>query len=146
MRYRSLRKWDDIENSKGLIFVAQLIDELLFDFTLDTYKPSAMNTSLLVIEAINTIQAIETGSIKRPNLKHILDELCESLERDKVAHALLSVDFSGIKSILKNPKSTISSVTTTVDLLNRQIPLKRYKEKMKNCFPMKLSATKKKAI
>lgn len=129
MRYRSLRKWDDIENSKGLIFTAQLIDELLFDFTLDTYKPSAMNTSLLVRESLATISAIETGTIKRPNLKHILDELCENLRRDEIALSLLSVDINGINQILKNPKSTVSSVATSLELLSRQLPLSRYKEK-----------------
>jgi hypothetical protein len=104
MKFRTLHKWDDIQGSKELIFFAQLVDELLFEFTLDTYKPSAMNTSLLVREAIQTYLAIEAGSIKSPNLKHVIDELCENIDKDMVAKSLLKVDLGEIKSTLKDPK------------------------------------------
>jgi hypothetical protein len=129
MKFRSLHKWSDTKNTSGLIFIAQLIDELLFDYSLDTYKPSAMNTSLLVSEAIRTIKAIESGSIKRPNLKHILLELVDNLDRDIIAQSLLSVDLSGVRAILKNPKSPDESISTTVELLSRQVPLKVYKSR-----------------
>ncbi|HKM44652.1 MAG TPA: hypothetical protein VJY12_04255 [Dysgonamonadaceae bacterium] len=129
MKYRSLRKWDDKENSKGLILFAQMIDELLFEFTLDTYKPSAMNSSLLIREAILTHKAVEAGTIQKPNLGHVLNELCENLDKDIIAHSLLSVDIKGIKAILKNPKSSGSSILTCIRLLENQIPLNRYKSK-----------------
>lgn len=129
MKYRSLQKWDGKDNTKGLIFVAQLIDELLFDYTLDTYKPSAMNTCLLAIEALNTIKSINKGTIKKPNLKHILDELCENLENDKVAISLINIDLNGVKATLKDPKSSEQSINTTVELLAIQMPLESYKKK-----------------
>lgn len=62
MRFRSTRKWDDITNSKGLLYFAQLIDELLFDYTIDAYKPSAMNTALLASEAYSTFKKVEEAS------------------------------------------------------------------------------------
>jgi len=127
MKFRSLHKWDNKEDCVSLIYVAQLIDELLFDFTLDTYKPSAMNTSLLVTEALVTIKAIDSGSVKKPNLPHILTELCENLKKDEVAKSLLSVDLSGILKTLQNPKSTDQSIATTIELLLNQIPLTAYK-------------------
>ena len=129
MKFRNLRKWDNVDESYGLVFLAQLVDELLFEFTLDTYKPSAMNTSLLVREALETIKAIESGTIKRPNLRHILDELCENLDKDDVAKKLLSVELKGVKAVLKDPKSTESSVVTTIELLNNQLQLDIYKSK-----------------
>ncbi|WP_219013314.1 HEPN domain-containing protein [Shewanella algae] len=129
MKFRSLRKWDDIENSKGLILFAQMVDELLFEFTLNTYKPSAMNTSLLIREAIQTHKAVEAGTIQKPNLGHILNELCENLDKDIVAQSLLFVDVKGIKATLKDPKSSGSSILTCIKLLENQIPLNRYKNK-----------------
>lgn len=129
MKYRSLKDWDDIENSYGLVLFAQHVDELLFEFSLDTYKPSAMNTSLLIREAIETIHAIERGSIQKPNLKHIVDELCDNILRDDVAKSLLSVELSSINSVLKDPKSSDSSISTTVNLLLNQIPLAAYKKR-----------------
>lgn len=129
MKFRKLNKWDDVDGSKALVLVGQLIDEMLFDYALDTYKPSVMNTCLLVREAINTIHAIELGTIKRPNLRHILDELCENLKFDYVAKSLIQVDLNGVFSVLKNPKTTISNIETTVELLSRQMPLNIYKKK-----------------
>ncbi|KAA5845895.1 hypothetical protein F2A37_10520 [Pseudomonas chlororaphis] len=129
MRFRSLSKWDNKSESKGLIFVAQLIDELMFDYTLDSYKPSAMNTALLVKEAVDTIVAIDAGIVMKPNLAHILKELCENLQSDEVARGLMSVDDVGVINTLANPKSSDASVTTVVKLLLRQIPLPAYKDK-----------------
>ncbi|CAM3391111.1 hypothetical protein BZK31_26640 [Pseudomonas floridensis] len=127
MRFRSLGKWDNREESKGLIFVAQLIDELMFDYTLDTYKPSAMNTALLIKEAVTTIKAIDAGVVMKPNLAHILNELCENLKSDEVAQLMMTVDIEGVTTILKNPKSSDGSVATVVELLMRQVPLRDYK-------------------
>ncbi|WP_434987474.1 hypothetical protein [Pseudomonas protegens] len=128
MRFRSLEKWDNREESKGLIYVAQIIDELLFDYTLDTYKPSAMNTALLIKEAVDTIKAIDAGVVMKPNLPHILSELCENLKSDAVVSELLSVDIGGVTSTLLNTKSPDGSVATVIELLLRQIPLAAYKK------------------
>lgn len=127
MKFRSLHKWDNPGESKELVLFAQQIDELLFEFTLDTYKPSAMNTSLLVREAIQTYFAIEAGSIKSPNLGHVIDELCENLDKDIVAKTLLLVDLGGVKSTLKDPKTTGKSRLTCLKLIESQMPLELYK-------------------
>lgn len=129
MKFRSLKKWDNIESSKGLILFAQMIDELLFEYTLDTYKPSAMNSSLLIQEARQTHKAVESGTIQKPNLGHVINELCENLDKDLVALSLLSVDPKGIKATLKNPKSSASSILTCIKILDNQIPLSRYKKR-----------------
>lgn len=127
MKFNNLKHWQNLEDSSGLILFAQYLDELLFEYTLDTYKPSAMNTSLLILEGLEVVNLIERGVIHHPNLKHILDELCENLDRDKVAQYLLTVDLDGIKSLLKNPKAPDASIAVTLELLGNQIPLGAYK-------------------
>ena len=42
--------------SPGFVFFLQRMDELLFDFTIDTYKPMALNTPYLCIELLKTIK------------------------------------------------------------------------------------------
>lgn len=141
MRFRSLGKWDNREESKGLIFVAQLIDELMFDYTLDTYKPSAMNTALLIKEAVTTIKAIEAGVVMKPNLAHVLHELCENLKSDEVAQRMITVDIDGVTTTLQNPKSSDGSVATVVELLMRQVPLQDYKIMTEASILVELSTT-----
>lgn len=128
MRYRSIAQWDDPGASANLLYFAQQLDELLFDFSLDTYKPSAMNSSLLCNEALDTHYEIEEGNIKRPNFQHVLDELCVNLEKDEVAESLLQVDLATITPTLKNPKADFHDKRIVVELLARQLGLFRYKE------------------
>lgn len=129
MKYKVTRKWNEVSESKNLLYFAQLLDELLFDFSLDTYKPSAMNTSLLCLEALEIIVEIDAGNIKRPNLQHILDELCENLKNDIVARELVNIDYDGVFSVLKNPKAAFRDKQVIVELLYKQIDLLKYKEK-----------------
>ncbi|EGQ8027847.1 hypothetical protein ACWOKN_003951 [Vibrio vulnificus] len=129
MKYRKIEKWDDVENSKNLLYFAQLFDELFFDFSLDTYKPSSMNTSLLCEEALDVIEEIQKGNIKAPNLQHVIDELCENLSRDKVAQELLSIKLGQINAVLKDPKKSSEDKKIVIELVVRQINLKKYKSK-----------------
>lgn len=126
MRLRSLRKWDDVAGSVGLVFFAQMLDELLFDYTLDTYKPSAMNTALLAKEAASVIKAIESGVIMKPNLDHVLRELCSNLSKDQVAKSMLSVDVAGVISSL-NQGASVANASVVIDILRKQMPLNLYK-------------------
>lgn len=71
MKYIKTPHWTDIPNQKGLLFFSQILNETLFDYSLDTYKPQALNSRLLCIEALQTIEHIDAGLIKKT--KHQFD-------------------------------------------------------------------------
>jgi len=73
-----------------MLFFAQRLDEIFFDYTLDTYKPPALNSVYLCREAIDLIDDIEEDLIDRQNLDRVLDELQWSLSLDTVVKILLS--------------------------------------------------------
>jgi len=129
MKFRHLNKWKSKENLDDLVYLAQLFEELLFDYSLDTYKPSAMNTSLLCHEALLTLSSIEKGVIQKPNLNHITLELAESLKRDEVAKSLLTIDLNKIISIIKNKTAPINEVKVVLELMWSEISLDKYKVK-----------------
>lgn len=128
MRYRHTNNWQSPATSQNLLYFAQLLDELLFDFSLDTYKPSAMNSSLLCNEALDAHYEITQGNIKRPNFQHIIDELCLNLKKDKVAASLLQIDLASITPVLNNPKADFHDKRVVIELLARQLELRTYKE------------------
>ena len=37
MKFRTLKNWKDPQSQEGPVFFAQLLEELLFDYSLDTY-------------------------------------------------------------------------------------------------------------
>lgn len=130
MKFRKLDNWDDPAQTNGLVFLAQLLDEMLFDYSLDTYKPSVLHTGLLVDEALQTIREIERGIIRAPNLQHVIAELCSNLDKDPVAKALLTLKPEVFFPTLKNPKTPIKEVETVLRVLDQQLPTKRYREKI----------------
>lgn len=129
MKFINLRNWDAPQQCIGLIYFSQALEEMLFDFSLDTYKPSVMHTGLLCAEAINVVKEIEQGNIKEPNIHHVNAELCASFEKDAVAQSLVSLPPTAFFPILKNPKSTLKSIETVLSLLNFQLGNHFYKKR-----------------
>ena len=127
MKFRSLYKWENVDGQENLIFSAQLMEEMLFHYTIDTYKPSVMGISLLVHEALTTIEEVEKGNIKEPNIKHVLEELCDFFDKDTIAKKLVPIDKDEIFTILKNTKSNKNKIKNILGILNNCLNDIKYK-------------------
>lgn len=139
MKYRTLGKWDDHASCKGLVYFAQILDELLFDYSLDTYKSSVMQTGTLCLEALITIREIELGNIKAPNLNHVLNELASSFEKDEVAKSLVSLETSSFIGVLKNKTTKSGDVKTILEILFLELGYDRYKAKNEELLVAEIS-------
>lgn len=129
MKFRTLRNWEKPEELEGVVFFSQMLDELLFPYSLDTYKPSAMNTSTLCIEARNLIKDIENELIDAANLPHVIKELALNLKKDEVALDLLDIDHKVIEDKLIQDNTSIAEKKTVLEILYSQINLLAYKER-----------------
>lgn len=127
MKFRNLRNWEGQKNLEGLIFFAQLLEELLFDYSLDTYKPSAMNSGALCVEAIHVIRNIEDKVAPAHNVKYILDELCLNLKHDSVARCLIPLQINAVINKLKNKTISLSDKSTLLKILASHLSPQRYK-------------------
>lgn len=94
MKFRSLRNWKTESDISSLLFFAQRMEELLFDYTLDTYKPSALNAPALCNEALVVLEDVEAGVLDEANLSHVLDELEWSIQGDRIAKLMLEADLN----------------------------------------------------
>lgn len=121
MKFRSLKKWDDPASSPQLLYFVQLMEELSYDKTPSTYKPSVMHTALLGMELSDTIDNVEVGIIKAPNIDHVAAEFCSSLSKDPVARKLLNVSSGLLTGALKNKSGSVGSKQLTVDLVVNQL-------------------------
>jgi len=129
MKFRGLGCWSDPAGSEGLLFFAQLLEELLFDYSLDTYKPSAMNSSTLCREARRLIRDIEEELIDKSNLDHILKELILSLKKDEIAQSLLPIKIESLVKKFENKDTPIQEVTILLDIIYSHISLRIYKDR-----------------
>lgn len=129
MKFRGLGRWRDPSSAEGLVFFAQLLEELLFAYSLDTYKPSAMNSSTLCLEARSLIDDIEKEFIDKSNLNHVLKELLQNIRKDEVTKSLITLDIDSLESKFENKDAPIQELSIILDLIYAQISLPKYKQK-----------------
>lgn len=124
MNFQKIDHWKTKEDSNGLIFFVQRMAELLFDYTLDTYKPMALNAPFLCIEALSNINDIEEGLVDKNNLTYILEELRWSIQNDKIAKRLIN---STIDYYLEYTEdTTLSTLKLRLEILERSLDRYRY--------------------
>ncbi|RON99405.1 hypothetical protein BK674_18365 [Pseudomonas moraviensis] len=126
MKFKGAKKWHLQEDLANLFFMAQRLDELFFDYTLDTYKPPALNSIYLCREAISLIQDVENELIDSANLHHVLEELEWSLTSDTVAKRLLNAPVK--KFIIQDESIKLAETKVRLEVLERTLNPLRYIE------------------
>lgn len=119
MKFKSISQWTITPEVEGLLFFAQRFDELVWDFTLDTYKPMSLNAPFLCKEALVVIENIESDLIDSANLKPVLEELIWSVQNDPIAKALLDLPIERYVSVddeakLSERKRRLSALSNTL--------------------------------
>lgn len=84
MKKGNLEKWTDVESCKNLLFFSQLVNELLFDYSIPSNRISTLNSHYLCLDAISTINGIEESGVHEGNLKPIMEEFYSELSKDPV--------------------------------------------------------------
>ena len=131
MRKPNSSHWKNTEELEGLLFFAQLIDEMLFDYTLDSYKPLALNSRLLCIECISTIEEVKNGFMPKKNLQSILEELRWSLDKDLGAKQLLGKKFDFYLNQLKPNDIKLNELDNVINFLYNHFNDQKYLEQIK---------------
>jgi len=86
---RTTGHWDFTQDLEGLLYFAQRFNELLFDYTIDTYKYFTLNSAFLCIEARQMISFVEGEIIDSKNLEAVLEEVNWSVSNDKIVKSIL---------------------------------------------------------
>lgn len=139
MRFKNISRWKISNETDGLLFFAQRMDELLWDYTLDSYKPAALNAPALCREALALISDIESELIDRNNLQYVLEELAWSIKADPVAKNLLDLPVD--KYIVSNIDSSvkISDIRRKIEVLERSLEPYRY---LYGCFDFLMASVR----
>lgn len=124
MNYREISHWELSNLSDAFIFCIQRMDELLFDYTIDSYKPRALNAPSLCIELINVIDEVEKGNIDQNNIKYIIEELEDSFKYDFVAKSLIHTSLTYFTSYQEG--SSLKDLKLKINTLERSLERYRY--------------------
>lgn len=124
MKFRTLKNWPDTASTSILLFFAQRMEELLFDYTLDTYKPSALNAPALCQEALVVLADIESKVLEASALTHVLDELEWSIHSDPVSKSLLEANLS--RYLVRDDGVSIAEKKLKLEVLSGMLNQHRY--------------------
>ena len=93
MKLHKLGNWEYRENLECMLFFAQRLDELLFYYSIDTYRYPVMSLESLCDEYIRTYHDVKQNIIGKSNLTCIFEELTHLLSSDPVAIEILTKSF-----------------------------------------------------
>jgi len=147
MRKTTSSHWENLSDLEGLLFFAQTVDEMLFEYTLDSYKPMALNCRLLCIECLSTIGEIKDGYMPKKNLQSVLEELKWSLEKDIAAKNILGKKFEFYLSQIKPNEIKINELENIIKFILNHFSERKYlKEVRKSLFNLVKDGSQKEKI
>ena len=125
MKAPNLNKWSLSSEVEGLLFFAQLVDELLFDYTIDTYKMPALNTRLLAHELYSALIEHEDSTLRYGAIEPIVNELRDRLKKDPVVREILKDYFEEFVRSLTVSQKNLSDLKTSISfLINKRLLVK----------------------
>lgn len=130
MRFRNTENWRDTEMDRGLLFFAQIMDELTFPYTIDSYRAPTMGPPQLAEECLRELATARQLEKSAKSLNHILDEFEDRLCSNMVVHELLSLRLA---SYLSYDRSSLDDIEKKIRVLAGEISSRSYALK---CFSL----------
>ena len=115
MKNKSLANWNHTPDTEMLAFFANLVDEMTFNYTIDSFKAPALNVISLMQETLYTIEEVECGNIADGALGSLFEEMKDAMTNDKVFNSILTS--KGLGYLLQNVDFKQISKTETVNIL-----------------------------
>ncbi len=118
MRKQDTSHWKKSPELENLLFASYRLHELVFNYTLDSYKHSTLNSNSLLREFKFTYVDIKSGKINNGAISSIIEEIRWSLERDIIVKEIIDLDLY-LNSITTS--NNINEVNATIDIIRNQI-------------------------
>lgn len=84
MKRGKLIHWKNVDECTNLLFFSQLVNELLFDYSIPSNRIATLNSHYLCLDAIDAIESIDNHGVPEGTLKPIMEELYVALQKDPV--------------------------------------------------------------
>lgn len=124
MKPLSLRGWpQDLSQLEGVLYFAQLWEEMLFDYTIDSYKMRTFNLPALCIEFMSAHSQCESQVLHWKSLPALRDEIRWHLENDPIARKVLGASLHEIESKVESwkPESATRDLTHACSFIVREL-------------------------
>src|SRR5699024_5883977 len=105
MKYQEPKYWNYKTELEGLLYFSQVLNEALFNYSIDTYRPNALNAHSITHEVMSLSKKIRAGYISDGNIKPVKEELLLLLSKDIVVKSLLNNKLKHYLKLIKESNS-----------------------------------------
>ena len=113
MKQGNLEKWTDCKSCENLLFFSELVNELLFDYSIPSNRVATLNSHFLCLDAMSAITGIDNNGVPEGTLKPIAEELFNALKVDPVFSDL---ETTPLDYFVKNDKRGLRIVDNISEL------------------------------
>lgn len=130
MKYQEPKYWKYDKKLEGLLYFAQVLNEVLFDYSIDTYKPNALNAHSITHEALSLLRKVRSKHIPDGNLKPVKEELILLINKDLVVKSLLKEKLEHYSKLIKEANN-IDDLYYSIYSTHTYLADKKYLEEVK---------------
>lgn len=144
MQKGNVSNWELDGSEDAELFFAQRMNELLFDYTLDSNKYYALNISLLLTESLKRISKVDGDLTKDENLKSIIEETNLKAQSDIITKEILGSQYNIFFPIkLSNNRK---QEVVKIELLSNRLSLGNVIEVIFKLLPIKIENNSKQEV
>ncbi|MFW6247380.1 MAG: hypothetical protein ACOC22_04405 [bacterium] len=143
MKLKNLSNWEYTDDLDCMLYFAQSLDEMLFNYTLDSYKAPALNSHTLCIEALIIITEIKQGIISKGAIDPILAELDCNLRKDIVSKNILDEQLDFYINKFKEGLD-LDNLYSTIELINKSFEERKFLNEAIKILKQKIKSNKEK--
>jgi len=121
LRTPLFKRWTYSDELEGFLLFAQVVEEALFDYTIDSFRPPALNTYYRCMELQHAIEQVRRASLHPHTLAPMVEELCMSLEEDGAANALLPTQMRALIQELRSSTEKPTELEVLVAFLRGRL-------------------------
>lgn len=143
MKFRYPKNWSNSVDLKGLLFFTQVMEELTFEFSIDSYKAPVTNAPALINECLSQIKISRKYDKGLATVKHILDELASRLNANSISRNLLNIS---LKKLTTFDYENHEDIFRKLQVLKREINAHAYAMKSMELLKEVIQENKKSEI
>jgi len=144
MKYKEPTYWKYDKSLEGLLYFAQVLNEVLFDYSIETYKPNALNAHSITHEALSLLRKVRSKHIPDGNLNPVKDELLLLFSKDIAVKSLLKEKLNHYSNLIKTANN-IDDLYYAIYSAHTYLSDKKYLEEVKRILIEEVKIGRKKS-
>lgn len=128
MLLKKTKSWINKSENLGTLFFIQRMDELIYPYTMDSYRAATTNAPFLILESLRVLSDHEDHDINPAHIERIWEELEDRMSGNFVANSMLTMPWEEYGKV---DRKNLEALKGTLQVLKVEVQPIKY---LKRCF------------